>query len=159
MLAEPGEDRDDARVAPTEEMAEEDGLELERVLALVIELVGVRIEITSAGDLVDRCEVALDRAERRREAFTTERKWLTHRRVRRSEQHERVGARGKCVLERSVRVPVAERAAPWIDVRSDEADEPVAVRFVAVRPARAEAVAIDVICKLARIAVVRAAGV
>jgi hypothetical protein len=183
VLAEAGEDGDDPRSGPflAEDVAEEDGLELERVLALVIELVGVGIEVAGRGESVDRGEVGLHRAERRRERLPAESERLAHRRVGGAEEDERVGVLRERGGERVVGRAVAARATPRIDVRGDEPDEAaVRGRAVAVlrcaaisrgRRARlllrrsrrgladAEALDVDVLRELDGIAVVRATSV
>ena len=67
MVAEAGEDGDDARGWAGrifgEDVAEEDGLELERVLSLVVELIRVGIELARVRDGVDGLLVGLEAAE------------------------------------------------------------------------------------------------
>src|SRR5260221_5560456 len=91
MLAEARQYRDDLDLPIAEQVSQEDDLELQRVLSLVIQLIGIRIEIARGGDAVDRFLVRFDVAERRLERLAAQGERLAHRRVRRAEEDERVG--------------------------------------------------------------------
>src|SRR5438270_184043 len=69
MLSEPRQHRDDRERSLLHHVLQEHDLELQRVLALVIELIGVRIERRALCDRVDRFDVCLHCAERSVERF------------------------------------------------------------------------------------------
>src|SRR5205807_820796 len=101
-------------------------------------------------------------AERRRERFAAELEGLAHRRVRRTEEDERVdlGLLRERALERAISVTVADRSAPRIDVRRDQRGERGAVVSVRRRSRRgADAALVEVTAKIGRIVRIRAARV
>ena len=78
--------------APSD-VAEEDRLELQRVLALVEVLVLAHVEAARRRELVDGLVVGLERAERGVEGLGADREGAAHGRVRGAEQDEGVDAR------------------------------------------------------------------
>ena len=81
------QDGDDARRSLADQVPHEHRLELEGVLALVIEDVGERIERRTRRDAHrSRRSIDLDGTERRSERLATKREGLAHRRVRGAER-------------------------------------------------------------------------
>ncbi len=163
MSAEAGEHGNDAEWPRAEHMLEEDDLELERVLSLVIELVGVGVKAFGcAGESVDARRVGGDGPQRCVERFAAKGERLAHGRVRGAEEDERVSLGRERRSERAVRMPVPHRPAPRVDVGRDETHHRTANarhrgRARAIGPGQAGCV--DVAGQCAGLAVVSAAGV
>ncbi len=119
-FADAAEDGDDAHLSPADQVLDEHRLELERMLALVVEHVRERVERGTRGDGVDGADVRLDGPEGRVERLATEGERLAHGRVRGAEQHERVDVTREPRPKQAICMPVADLAAPRVDVRRDE---------------------------------------
>ena len=128
MLAEAGQDGNDPPWALSQDVLEEDGLKLERVLALVIELIGIRVESVSArGQGVDALHVGLHVSERCGEGLAAQCEGSPHGSMRCAEEDEGVGLGRESGGKGAVCMPVAQRSAPRVDVRRDEPDHRLSV--------------------------------
>src|SRR4029077_9293497 len=91
LRAQAREDRDDPEGSTIHQVLQEDDLKLERVLTLVVELIGIRVKADRLrGQRIDSCLVCADRTKRGVERLAAQRKGLPHRRVRRAEEDERI---------------------------------------------------------------------
>ncbi len=102
--AEDGHDARRRRPRP-ERVAEEDGLELQRVLGLVEVLVLAQVEAARGLELADGLEIGLERAQRGVEGLGADGEGPAHRRVRGAEEDEGVDALVEPVAEGAVGVP------------------------------------------------------
>jgi hypothetical protein len=126
------------------------------VFALVVEDVGERIERGARRDGINGAAVGFDGAERRVESLAAEGEGFAHGSVRRAEQHERVDLARQARAKEAIRVPVADLAAPRIDVRRDETAHGAVLLF---GTSHADAFLLEVRAQLERVGVVGAAGV
>ena len=160
-MDEAREHRHDRHVAAaSEEVAQEHGLELDRVLVAVRQLGGEAVLSCARGDRLDEIDVDGRGAERRVVRLAREREWMRHPCVAGSEDHEDI--RRAALGEVAVAPRIGRAAAMEIDVRCDERADRRASPRRAVdrsRPLRRGEEAVDHRGQRRRISRIRAARV
>ena len=126
------QDRHDRKRPPApEQVLEEDGLELDRVLGPVAQLVLEQVGAGLRGDPIDVGAVGRDQPERRREVLAGQREPIAAILVRHAQDHEGVGVG---LLDQLLVGPGVDRAAAVeVDVRAEDAPEPRAAASTSVR--------------------------
>jgi hypothetical protein len=150
------QDGNDAHRTLPDEVLDEHGLKLERVLALVIEDIREGIERRARGDGVDGGVVHGHAAQWSLEGLAAECERFAHRGMRGAEKDECIDLLGQTGSQEPVGVAVPSLAAPGVDVRRDQAAHTPA-SFL--RPSAADAIVGQISAELLGIGMVRAAGV